>query len=213
MTRSLPVLAITSLLFVACSTSKPVAATPPVDPVTDPTIVGAVDEAALQGSIEGEKAAEQGRRIGSVAGIIAAVAGGPSVQTPEDVIERFRRTRDAFETTAATIGATNGAVAGAKRGIELDQQFAELHEIEGVDVIRPMPDEIVARFTTSPTPELLEKIAAVFQNREPRNVDIEAAGDVATRIGDSLSARGVTGIEAHRNDDLAIVVLRIHYRA
>ncbi|HKO01412.1 MAG TPA: hypothetical protein VJ032_06955, partial [Thermoanaerobaculia bacterium] len=116
------------------------------------------------------------------------------------------------EATAATIGATKGAVAGAKRGIELDQQFAELHNIEGIDVIRPMPDEIVARFAASPTPELLEKIAAVFQGREPRNVDIEAAGNAAVVIGDELRARGVTGIEAHRNDDLAIIVLRIRYR-
>jgi hypothetical protein len=214
MTRSLPVLAFASLLLVACSTSKPVAEAPPVDPANEPTIVGAIDEAALQGTDEGEAAARTGRRIGRIAGVIAAVAGGPSIESAEDVVDRYRRTRDAIETTAAVIGTTTGVVSGAKRGFELDLQFAELLKIEGVQATRPFPDEIIATFDAAASPELLEKVATVFRDRESRAIDIDAAGDEATRVRDSLTALGApaAGIEAHRNDDLDLVVLRIRYR-
>lgn len=212
MTRSLPALAVASLLLVACSSSKPVAQQQqPVDPVTDPTVIASVSEAAMQGSIESQEAVAKVRRAAVVAGVIAAVAGGPKVDTPEGIVDRYFHAHDAVEATAATIGLAKGATAGAKRGFELDQQFAELHKLEGVDVIRPVPDEILARFSTSPTPELLANIASVFANREQRNVDIEAPGDVASHIGDELTALGVKGIETHRNDDLAVTVLRIHF--
>ncbi len=215
MTRSLLTVAFTFLLLVACSSSRPAAEPVPVDPVTEPTIVGAVDEAVLQGTIEGEAAAETGRRVGRVAGVIAAVFGGPESETIDETIDRYRRTRDAAETTAAVIGATKGAVEGAKRGYELDLQFAELHQIEGLEVTRPYPDIIDARFASSPSEQMLGDIAAVFVGREERVIRIEAAGDEAQAIRDSLIDLGVpaSSLQARRDDELQEVVLRIRYGA
>jgi hypothetical protein len=215
MTRSLLTVAFTFLFLVACSTSRPAAEPVPVDPVTEPTIVGAVDEAVLQGTIEGEAAAETGRRVGRVAGVIAAVFGGPESETIDETIDRYRRTRDAAETTAAVIGATKGAVEGAKRGYELDLQFAELHQIEGLEVTRPYPDIIDARFASSPSEQLLSDIAAVFAGREERVIRIEAAGNEAQAIRDSLIDLGLpaSSLQARRDDELQEVVLRIRYGA
>lgn len=215
MTRSFSLLAFVLVFQVACSTAKPVAEPVEVDPVTDPTIVGAVDEAVLQGTIEGAEAARQARRIGRVAGVLAAVFGGPSHENLDDTLDRYWRTREAVETTGALIGATKGAVAGAQRGYQLDLQFAELQKIEGLDVIRPFPDQIDVRFANEPNPQLLANIAAVFAGREERFIEIEAAGDAAMDIREALTDHGLSAssIEAHRNDDLEGVVLRIRYQS
>lgn len=216
MARRFLILPFALLLLVACSTSKPASEPAPVDPVTEPTVVGALDEAVLQGTIEGEAAAETGRRVGRVAGVVAAVLGGSEKgETIGETIDRYRRTRDAVETTAAVIGATNGAVAGAKRGYELDLQFAELHKLEGLEVTRPWPDQIDARFTSSPSDELLAGIASVFAGREERAIQIEAAGDAALDIREALIALGVpaSSFDVQRNDELEDVVLRIRYAA
>jgi hypothetical protein len=215
MIRRLTALTFASVLLVACSTTKPAAQPVAVDPVTDPSIVGAVDEAVLQGSIEGAAAARTGRRIGRVAGVFAAVFGGPSHESLDDAIDRYRLTRDAATAAGAVIGASKGATAGAKRGFVLDLQFAELHEIEGVSVLRPFPDEIEASFTISPTQELLVRIAGVFAGREERAIDIQAPDDAALDVRESLIALGVpaSSLSAHRNDELREVVLRIRYRS
>jgi hypothetical protein len=215
MTRRFLILPFTLLLLVACSTSKPASEPAPVDPVTEPTVIGALDEAVLQGTIEGEAAAETGRRVGRVAGLLAAVLGGPESETIDETIDRYRRTRDAVEITAAAIGTTQGAVAGAKRGYQLDLQFAELHEIEGLDVTRPWPDQIDARFTSSPSDQMLADLAAVFAGREQRAIQIEAAGEAAIDIREALIQLGVpaSSFDIQRNDELQDVVLRIRYAA
>lgn len=214
MTRWYPVLAFSLLLLVACSSSNPAAEPVPINPVTDPSIVGAVDEAVLEGSIEAAAAAQTARRIGRVAGVLAAVFGGPQSESIDDTLDRYWRTREAVEITGTAIGATTGAVAGAKRGYQLDLQFAELHQIEGLDVTRPFPDEIEARLASSPSPQMLTAIAAVFAGREERAIDIETAGDAALDIRESLIELGLpsTSLSAHRDDELAGVVMRIRYK-
>ena len=213
MIRSFPVLAFAFLLLAACSTSKPA---PPiaVDPATDPSIIGAVGEAAVEGSVEAEAAAQTGRRIGRVAGVLAAVFGGPETESLDDVVDRYRRTRDAAEATGAIIGATKGATAGAKRGFEFDLQFAALHQIDGLDVVRPFPDQIDVRFAGSPSRPMLAKIAAVFAGGEERAIDIEAPGRESLDIRDSLTELGlrISSITVRRNDDVRGVVLRIRLR-
>jgi hypothetical protein len=146
------------VLLAACATTRP--PVPDPDPVTDPTVVGAVDEAARQAAIEGREAARTGRRIGRVAGVFAAVLGGSEHESLDETIDRYRLTRDAIEATALIIGARHGAAAGAKRGFVFDQQFAELHALDGVDVIRPVPDEIDAYLGSAPSDELLASVAA-----------------------------------------------------
>jgi len=209
MNRWLPIVAL-ALLLAACSTTKPV----PVDPVTDPTIVGSLDEAAREGSIQAEAGARTGRRIGRVAGVLAAVLGGPECDTVDDMVDRYRLTRDAAEATGAMIGASRGATAGAKRGHVFDLQFLELHQIEGVEVVRPFPDVIDAHFASSPSRATLAQIAAVFTGREPRVIDIEAAGDEALDVRNALIDLGLPapGLIAHRNDELRGIALRVRYR-
>ena len=213
MTRSLPVLAFALVTLAACSSSKPADPPVPIDPVTDPSVIGAVGEAVLQGSIEGAAAAETGRRIGRVAGVLAAVLGGPESESVDAMIDRYRDTRDAVTVTSAVIGATKGAVDGAKRGYELDLQFAELHRIAGLKVLRPFPDLIDVHFTTSPNPQLLADIAAVFAGREERAIVIEAAGDEAFDLRESLIELGLPAsrLAAYRNDELRGAVMRIGY--
>lgn len=214
MARWLPVLALSTVLFAACSSSKPAAPAAEVDPATDPTIIGAVDEAVLQGSIEAEKVAPTALRVGRVAGVLAAVLGGPQTESVDDMIDRYRMTRDATVATAVSIAASHGAVEGAKRGLEMDQQFAELHAIEGLDVIRPYPDQIDVRLPSVPDRDLLASVAAVFPEREPRAIDIEAAGDQGWNVADVLIEHGVPESSFHvsRNDDASGVLLRIRYR-
>jgi hypothetical protein len=202
-----------ALLLAACSTTKP-APQAGVDPSTDPTVVGAVDEAAREAGIQAEAAAETGHKIGIAAGVVAAVLGGPQRESVDDVIDRYRETHDAVVVTAALIGASKGATAGAKRGLVLDQQFADLHKIEGVEVFRPQPDQIDVYFSSSPNPQMLASIAAVFPGREERALDIKAPGDAALDIRESLIELGVppTDISAHRDNTLDRAVLRIRYR-
>jgi hypothetical protein len=207
MTRTLALLTSALLFAAACSTAPP----PPVDPVTEPTVVAAVDEAVRQGSVEGEVAAQTGRRVGRVAGVIAAVLGGPETESLDEVVDRYRRTRDAAEATAAVIGAANGAAKGAQRGYELDLEFAALQQIEGLTVIRPFPDEIEARFGSAPTQEMLEQVAAVFAGHEQRAIDIEAPGDEAYEIRTSLLALGLPDVAAYSVDGVDGIVLRVRY--
>ena len=218
MARSLPLIALTSILLVACSaanpSANPVAAPATVDPVTDPTIVGAIDEAVLEGEIQAEEALRTGRRAGRVAGVLAAVLGGPESESLDETLDRYRRTRDAVAVTTAAIGATKGAVEGAQRGYDFDVQFAELHEIEGLQVMRPYPDQIDAYIAASPNETMLASIAAVFAGREERAIEIEAAGEEAIGIRESLIRLGVpaSSLTARRNDEVQGVSLRVQYR-
>ncbi|HEY0143374.1 MAG TPA: hypothetical protein VGF48_20950 [Thermoanaerobaculia bacterium] len=198
----------------APSTAKPdVDRAAVVDPVNEPTIVGAVDEAVLQASIKGEQGAAVGRRVGRVAGFLAAVFGGPKSESLDETVDRYRRTRDAVTVVGAIIGATDGAMEGAERGYDLDVQFAELHAMEGLEVFRPAPDLIEVRFASTPDPETLVAVAAIFLKHAPRAIQIEAAGDTPLDIREVLMAEGLThdSIATHRNDDLAGVVLRLSY--
>lgn len=195
--------------FVACSSSRP--APPSVDPTTEPALVSAVEEAVIQGAVEGEEAARVGRRVGRVAGVMAAVFGGPQRESVDDMIDRYRMTRDAAIVTATAIGVTHGAVEGAKRGYELDLQFAELREIPGLDVTRPFPDLIEVRFSDY---DVLPQITVVLAGREERALEVEAAGNAALDVRDALIALGVepASIRATRNDELSGAMLRIGYR-
>lgn len=202
------------LLLAACSTSKPHATEAvDVDPVTEPTIAGAVDEAVMEASIEAEEGAIQGRRIGRVVGVLAAVFGGPQSESLDDMVDRYRRTRDAITVTGALIGAAKGATAGAERGYEFDLQFAELVEIEGLQVTRPFPDEIYVRFDGVPTPDTLAQIAVVFSGREARAIAIEGPADAALALRESLLDLGVEAarLDAHRDDALQAVAFRVRY--
>jgi hypothetical protein len=212
MIRSLPVVTLAVLLVVGCSSSRSASRIPPVDPVTEPTIVGAVGEAVAQSSEDGAAAAQTGHRAGVAAGIFAAVFGGPESESVGEMIDRYRRTRDTIEATSAIIGATKGAVEGAKRGWDLDLQFAELHEIEGVTVYRPFPDQIEVRFASAPSRAMLADVAAVFTRHEERTVDIEAPGSEALDIRDTLIEFGMlsSSISAQRNNALTEVALHVY---
>lgn len=198
------------LVFVACASSNPAPhPKPAVDPAVEPTIVGAVEEAVIQGSVEGAEGARIGRRVGIVAGVVAAVVGGPETESLDDMIDRYRDTRNAVQTTATVIAATHGAVEGAKRGYELDLQFAELTQIAGLEAFRPYPDLIEVRFTDH---ALVPEIARVLAGREGRAVTIEAAGDDAFEVRDELLELDAPGrFHAVRNSDLAVVLMRIEY--
>jgi len=168
MKRALPLLAIT-LFLAACATTKPV---PPIDPATDPTIIATVNDAAVQGSIEAAQGAQTGRRIGRVAGFFAAVFGGPRCETLDQTIDRYRATRDAFTATGAAIGYAHGAKEGGKRGFEVDQRFAQLHEIKGVKLFRPYPDMIDVYVDD---PALVKEVKAVFEGRPGWLIDVGSA--------------------------------------
>ncbi|PYQ27143.1 MAG: hypothetical protein DMF56_21530 [Acidobacteria bacterium] len=200
------------VLLVGCASSKP-AAQAEIDPVTDPTVVGAVNAAAVEGSAEAEEAARQGRKIGRVVGVLAAVLGGPQSESLDDTINRYRNTRDAITATSAAIGATKGAVNGAKRGFVFDQQFAELHDISGIEATRPFPDQIDVRIAKMPNSDMLATIALVFIGREERIIHIEAAGSAASDIRDSLIALGMnpSSLHSHQNDEERGVVLHVGY--
>src|SRR5882724_8156843 len=182
MTRSF---AVVSFLFLAaCSTSKSpdsVVVVDPigeqriareVNPVTDPSAIGAIDEAARESREQAEAGARTGRRIGVVAGTIAAVLGGPRHDSVDAMVGRYVITRDLAEATGAIIGGVKGGKEGAKRGFELDLQFAELTKIDGIRATRPTPDRIDVYMSTAPSHEALAAIAAVLAGREQRSIDI-----------------------------------------
>jgi hypothetical protein len=77
-----------------------------------------------------------------------------------------------------------------------------------------MPDQIDVRFRTSPNPQMLAEIAAVFPGREERAVDIQAAGDAAFAVRESLIELGLpsSAIRARRSDRMEGITLRIRYR-
>jgi hypothetical protein len=214
MKRWSSVLPLALLLSVACTTTQPAPTKVATDPTLDPTIIGAVDEAVAQGLDEGAEAARVGRRVGRVAGVIAAIVGGPSHESLDDTIDRYRDTRDAVTATAAVIGATHGATEGAKRGFQMDLQFAELTKVQGLDVIRPFPDQIDVRFRGAPTHELVSQIATVLKDRDARAISIEGSDDYALDVRDWLLELGVgdASVHTHRNDALPIVVLHINYK-
>jgi hypothetical protein len=213
MTRAIAVFAF--VVLTACSSSRPaVAPPPPIDPHADPTIVGTVDEAVLEGLAAAEKGAAAGRAIGSVVGVFAAVFGGPRHESLDDAVDRYRLARDAGEAIGAVIGATRGMSAGAERGYEFDLRFAELLKIEGVQATRPLPGEIQVRLASSPSPETLAAVAAVFEGREERAIDLEGPGDAVLSIREALIDLGVpsASLSARRNDAIDGVVMRVRYR-
>lgn len=213
MTRALAAFAF--VVLTACSSSRPaVAPPPPVDPHTDPTVVGAVDGAVVEAMMGAERGAAAGRAIGSVVGVIAAVFGGPGNESFDDAVDRYRLARDAGEALGAVIGAAKGANAGAERGYEFDLQFAELQKIEGIQATRPLPDEIQVRLGIAPSPETIEAVAAVFEGREARALDLEGPAESVLGIREELIELGIPSesLSARRNDAMDEVVLRVRYR-
>jgi hypothetical protein len=225
MTRRFSALAFACFLLAACSTSRPVEPVVVVDPaagqhiagdlnpVTDPTAIGAIDEAARESRERAEAGARTGRRIGVLAGTLAAVLGGPRHDSVDGMVARYIITRDVAEATGAIIGGVKGGKEGAKRGFELDLQFAELTKIGGLRVTRPTPDRIDVYMPTVPTHETLAAIAAVFAGREQRSIDIEAADPIPLDLRDALIDLGVpeSGISVQRNDEIEGAVIRIRY--
>ena len=156
MKRSLlPLLA--AILLAACASAPRPAHEP--DPSVDPTIIASVNDAAVQGTAEAAAGAAVGRQVGRVAGTLAAIFGGPRCESLDQTIDRYRRTRDAFEATGAAIGLAHGATEGAKRGFEVDQRFAQLHEMKGITLFRPYPDMIDVYVSD---PVLVKDVKAVF---------------------------------------------------
>jgi hypothetical protein len=213
MIQRMIVTSLAAIAFVACSATVHRSAPPPVDPATDPTIGGAVAEALDEGSIEAQEGAATGRRIGRVAGVIAAVLGGPESETVDETVDRYRRTRDAAEAAGAVIGATKGAAAGAQRGYQLDLKFAELHQIEGLDVTRPGPGTIELRLEATPAHETLERIAAVLADVHERSLLIDISGETALEVSDSLADLGIPAsrMSADAEDGTPGAVLRIRH--
>jgi hypothetical protein len=211
--RSFAPLAVALLLSVACASTKPAApAAAKIDPVTDPTVVGALEEGVVQGTAEAQAAVDGSRRIGRVAGVLAAVFGAQN-ESIDDSVARYRRTRDAVAAASAVIGATHGATEGAKHGFEMDTQFAELHQIEGVEVLRPYPDQIKVHLAAAPSQQTLAAVAAVFANREERAILIQSAGDQAIAVRDSLVSLGVptASFTVQRNAEVDGVMLEVRY--
>jgi len=198
-----------AILLTGCATTHP--PTPDPDPSTEPTIVGAVEGAVVEGSMGAAAGAEVGLHIGRVAGVLAAVFGGPERESLDHMIDRYRRTRDAAILTGAVIGAAKGGIEGAKQGYDFDLQFAELHKIEGLEVIRYSADEFEGRFANAPAPEALERIAAIFAGRQGWLIDVEAADGMAFDVREALIDRGLAhnAIDAHRNTNVRGVVLHI----
>jgi hypothetical protein len=211
MKRWFPMSAFALVLLAACSTSRPVVV---VDPVTDPTIIGAIDESAREGSIAAEEGARTGRRIGQVAGVVAAVLGGPRHDTLEDAVGRYLLTRDLAEATGAIIGGSRGAKAGAKTRHGARPAICGTAQDRGVKVFRPTPDQIDVLFDESPNPQMLTEIAAVFAGREERAIDIQGPDDSSFAVRDSLIGLGVSNaaIQARRDDHLRGIIIRIRYR-
>jgi hypothetical protein len=194
-------------LLVACATAKP-----QVDPVTQPTTIGAITESAAQGADEAAHGAAKGRRIGVAAGVLIAVFGGGEHDTFGDAVDRFFETVDVAETTGALIGGVHGSREGAKRGHEMDVRFAELYEIEGMQVWRPYPDTFDA-YIENPAPQVLSNVAAVFGGHEKEwTIDVEGTDETALNVRDSLRELGIQNLETHRNDDVRGVALHIRYR-
>jgi len=202
MKRTLPVLTLVLLLLTACATSHPSPEPGPVHPVV---------ERAMEGAIIG-------RNIGWAAGILAAVlGGGGGTEDLDDAIDRYRRVRDAGTVIGAVVGAAKGASEEAEReaerSSEFEQQFAELHHIPNIEVLRVAPDRIELRFAAVPEQQTLDRIAVVFAGRTERAIDIESAGDAALDVREALIELGVpaSSMNARRVDGMAGVV--IHVRA
>jgi hypothetical protein len=98
----------------------------------------------------------------------------------------------------------------AKRGYAQDAPFAELSTIAGVRATRSFRGLIELRFSD---PELLPAIAAVFERRKPRAVEVEASGNVALEVRRDLIMRGIpeSSVTAFWNDEVDGVVLRVSY--
>jgi len=118
MTRWFPASAFAFLLLSACVTSQPIHQVGAPDPVTDPrftgdarpvpdprvsgdlnpvadaTNVGAVDEAARESRERAEAGARTGRRVGIVAGTLAAVLGGPQHDSLDDMVALATSSRE-----------------------------------------------------------------------------------------------------------------------
>ncbi len=237
MTRWFSALAFAFLLLSACVTSTPnhqVGAPDPgtnpqfsgdarpvsdphvsgdLNPVADATGVGAVDEAARESREKAEAGARTGRRVGVVAGALAAVLGGPHNDSVEGMVGRYIITRDAATLAGAIIGGVKGGKEGAQRGSELDLQFAALKKIDGLKVSRPAPDRIDVYMETVPSHETLAAIAGVFAGHEQRSIDIEAADPIPLDLRDALIDLGVpeSSISVQRNDDLKGALIRVRY--
>lgn len=153
------------------------------------------------------------RRVGEVAGVIAAVLGGSGNESIDDSIDRYRRTRDAVTIAGVIIAAASEAVQNVERDSELDDQFAALQRIEGLSVTRPYPDLIEVRLPASPTPEMLAALADVLSRGERRAIDVEGAGDSPLEVREALIRAGVgaAGLNARRNNEVEGIVVRIRY--
>lgn len=199
------------VLLCACTTTRQ--APPPFDPVNEPTTIGAADEAARQAEAEAAKAVHQSRAIARTAGVLAAIFGGPETESLDQTIDRYRATRDTVLATSAIVGAIHGAREGAKRGFEFDAQFAELRLIDGVDAMRPYPDEIDVHTDGVPDHATVERIVCALNGREPRAVEVQASGDTVFDVREALVGAGLprTTISTRRNDEMPGVVLVIRY--
>jgi hypothetical protein len=201
-------LVLLSLLAAACATTQ----SRPVDPVTDPTVVGAVDAAVQEAAVESIAAKDStagtvGRRIGMTVGVFAAVFGGGSSEPIEASIDRYRRFRDAGEAAGSAVAVSKAASRGWNRGLAFDLQMAELVKVDGIDVTRPAPDEIDIRLPSS-EPALLSTVACTIGSD---TVDIEGPRGSAFDVREALIDAGMRpeGLNSYRNDELTDVVLHV----
>lgn len=208
MTRRLPLLVLIAVLVAACSSTKHVPQpAPSYQPAPIPRVVDEVDET----TIRIQDALVTGRRVGRVAGLIAAVFGGGSSETLDETIDRYRRTRDAVTVAAVVVTAAKVAIDEAEVERELDTQVDLLCELDGVEVTRLSSSQLDIRFTNDPSDATLTAVANALLARGARAIAVEGPGQSSLEIRDALIALGVEPaiISAHRKNDLSGVVLRV----
>ena len=137
----------------------------------------------------------------------------PETESIDQTVERYRRTRDAAEAAGAVIGATKGAAAGAERGYQLDLKFAELVQIEGLDVMRPGPETIEIRVDETVSQETLERIATVLADLQERSLLLDIAGTAALDVSDALIGFGIPAslVAVDEEDGTPGAVLRVRH--
>jgi hypothetical protein len=186
------------------------------DPTPRSSVKAAEDHAAAVA--EGaDRGAVVGRRVGRVAGVLAAIFGGPRVDTVDGMVDRYGDTRDAATVVGAAIGAAHAAHAVEEEEIDLfEQQGIELRSIEGLQIVQRDANQIDVQFAPGiPAEKTVAAIAQVLAGGGARAVAIESPGEEALDVRESLIAHGVAAawISASRNEQLNGVVMHIRVRA
>ena len=208
--RTIPAFLLLLAVLTGCSTAK--TPTVAVEPIREPVVLGVHPEAP---PIELETAFKVGKGIGHVAGVLAAIFGGPGSESLDDALDRYRRVRDAAVVTAVIIGATQAAAAAEAVEAEpvLARERAALQQLDFVRVTQPYPDQLEVRFTTPPTREMLAEVVEIVSGGESLTFTVEGPGSLLLDVRESLIVLGLpsSAVSAHRTEGAGEVVLRIRH--